>query len=104
MGKNSAAAAMLIFCGPLVVGLPFAVLGTYASVAPLGFACFTIALYALGASLFLLAKTSLLRRGALVSFGSARMSPWNRRAYRAGYTLMMLGCLATALLLEAPGS
>jgi hypothetical protein len=101
MGRNHALFSLLILLGPLVVGLPMALLVAGAFFYPIGFGWLTLGLYSLGLALFLSAKLSLLRRGILISLGSSRMSTCNRRAYRAGYTLMALAILATFPLLKA---
>ena len=104
MGQREALANAVILFAPLAIGLVLTFFTLNAFAAPLGFAWFTLGLYVTGLALFLLAKVSLLRRGVWVSFGSAEMSAWNRRAYRAGYTLMVLGCLATFALFMGLGA
>ena len=103
MGKKGALATALIYLTPLFLGFALTGLSVSAEAAPLRFARFTHALFGAGLALLVLAKASLLRRGIYVSFGSSAMSPWNRRAYRSGYALMLLGLLATLALLMVPG-
>ena len=104
MGQREALANAFILYAPFAIGVVLAVFAANAWAAPLGFAWFTLGLYAAGLILFILAKVSLVRRGIRFSFGSSQMSPWNRRAYRAGYTLMVLGCFATFALFMAISS
>jgi hypothetical protein len=94
MSQNSAAwnlAAQLI----PAVGLVFVFLGPMARFAPVRFFAVSAALYAVGLCLFVAAKASLFRQGRYLSLGSKYMSAWNRRAYRTGYVLMMVGIVAT---------
>jgi hypothetical protein len=104
VGQREALANTFILYAPLAIGLVFTVFAVNAFAAPRGFAWFTLGLYFAGLALFLLAKVSLLRRGIRLSFGSSQMSPWNRRAYRTGYTLMVFGFFATLTLLVALGA
>jgi hypothetical protein len=104
VGQREALANAFIVYAPFAIGLLLTVLLASAWATPLGFGWFTLALYLLGLALFLLAKLSLLRRGVRFSFGSAQMSPWNRRAYRAGYALMLLGFFATFAFFLALGA
>ena len=104
MGQQQAAANLVIFLFPLAFAFVFGFFALNAYLEPYGFAYFTLGLYGLGLTLFLVAKLSLLRRGIPISFGSARMSPWNRRAYRSGYALMLVGAFATFVLVEVLSS
>ena len=93
MSQNSAAwnlAAQLI----PAVGLVFVFLGPMARFAPVRFLP-SAQLYTRLACLFVAAKASLFRQGRYLSLGSKYMSAWNRRAYRTGYVLMMVGIVAT---------
>ena len=104
MGQREALANAFILYAPFVIGVTLALFAANAWAAPFGFGWFTLALYLAGLALFLLAKVSLLRRGIRFSFGSSQMSPCSRRAYRAGYTLMVLGFFATLALFTALGA
>ena len=104
MGQREALANALILYAPIAIGLVLMILTTSALAAPLGFAWFTLGLYFTGLALFLIAKSSVLRRGIRISLGSPQMSPWNRRSYRAGYALMILGGFATFALFMAAGA
>jgi len=101
VGQREALANAFILYTPFVVGVVVAIFIANAWAAPLGFAWFTLALYALGLALFLAAKFSLVRRGIRFSFGSAHMSRGSQLAYRIGYALMILGLFAAFSLLVA---
>jgi len=87
-------------CGIVLAGFALTVLASIAQNAPMELALITSGLFASGLALLLAAKTSMFRRGILLSFGSAGMSPWNRRAYRAGCALVVLGVLVTLALIR----
>ena len=55
--------------------------------------------YGVGLSFFLAAKYSVIKIGKAISFGSKEMSPGNRKLYRIGYALMVLGSLIAILWL-----
>ena len=97
--QGEALANACIFLGPILIGVPIALASVVAGGAPRVFTLITIGLYYAGFALFLVAKISVLRQGIPLSFGSARMSTWNRRAYRSGYVLMFLGVVATIVVL-----
>jgi hypothetical protein len=80
-----------------VIGLVFVFLVPMARFAPVRLFSLSVALYTVGLCLFTAAKTSVFRRGRYISWGSNHMSVWNRRAYRAGYVLMMCGSAASIL-------
>jgi len=63
----------------------------------------SLSLAVMGCVQFSTAKLSVIRESALVSFGSARMSPAHRGMYRWGYALMAMGTLLllSFLLLSA---
>jgi hypothetical protein len=65
--------------------------------APSQFVAISGALYLVGLCLFVAAKVSLFRKHRYVSWGSQHMSVWNRRAYRAGYALMLCGFVAVVV-------
>ncbi len=94
MSKQSAIANAVILYAPISSSVIFVGFAVNALANPLGFSYFVIVMYIAGLALFLAAKISLLRRGIRVSFGSSAMSPWSRRAYRAGYALMLVGFAA----------
>jgi len=91
---------LVLLPGIAVLGLLLAVLMPMAMQQPVRFAWMTLALYAGGVASFVAAKISVVRRGVLVSFGSAPMSPGNRRLYRLGYVLMGTGLAFTMLSVE----
>ena len=99
VGRESALLNLGIVLGPILVGLTLATCAANAAFNPVALPCFTLAVYALGLVLFLLAKISLLRRGISISFGLRQMPPWHRRAYVTGYALMGLGLLSTWAIL-----
>ena len=100
MGQAHALINVFIVGWPVIVGLPLAFAIGTAAVNPVGSARLALGLYALGFSLFLVAKISVLRSGRLVSFGSRPMRPPYRALYRTGYALMVAGLLfAVGLLL-----
>jgi hypothetical protein len=79
------------------IGLVFVFLGPMARFAPARFFLVSTALSTVGLCLFIAAKASLFVHGRFVSWGSKEMSPWNRRAYRAGYLLMVCGIVASVV-------
>ena len=93
-------ASLVLLPGISLLGLLMAVLVPMARSQPARFGWLTLALYAGGFVLFAAAKTSVMRRGTLVSFGSARMSPRSRRLYRLGYVLMGTAVALTVLYLK----
>lgn len=95
MRRQEAIANLVISFGPIASAAVFFPFVSQAILAPIEFGFFTLASYAVGLALFLLAKASLLRRGVLFSFGSGPMTPRYRLAYRTGYALMGLGLVAT---------
>lgn len=54
-----------------------------------------LAVTGFGFLLFAMAKASGFRQGCLVSFGSAKMDPRMRTAYRTGWILMAIGATLT---------
>ena len=85
---------------PLLTVLPvviFAANFTFAPVRTL-LVCFVVS--ATGAGLVGVAKWSLIRRGVVVSFGSAKMSGVIKVLYRLGWILLLAG---TALMLLCVG-
>jgi len=100
MGQAHALINVFIVGWPVIVALPLAFAIGTAAVNPVGSARPALGLYALGFSLFLVAKIAELRSGRLVSFGSRPMRPPYRALYRTGYALMVAGLLfAVGLLL-----
>ena len=79
---------MVIFA---VVIIGVSLLVSCVATAPVGSMLSFFALTGFGFFLFAVAKVSVFRRGRLVSFGSAEMSPQMRTAYRTGWVLMALG-------------
>jgi hypothetical protein len=51
----------------------------------------------LGLLLFVMAKLSVIRGKALITFGSWAMTPDSANLYRLGYWLMIVGTLLTFL-------
>jgi hypothetical protein len=102
MGQAHALINFFVIGWPVLVGLPLAfALGT-AVINPASSARLALGLYALGFSLFVVAKISVLRSGRLVSLGSRDMRPPYRALDRIGSALMAAGLLfAFALLLVA---
>jgi hypothetical protein len=91
----------------LVVAVITVILLENLAAAPVGtlLVCFSVA--ALGSVLVAVAKWSLIRRGVLVSFGSAGMSRGMMIVYRLGWLLLFIGAVVTLfctrLVLLAPG-
>jgi hypothetical protein len=88
-----------LYCGIVLAGFSSTILVLTAQDAPKELALIIFGLFACGLAFLLVAKTSMFRRGIMLSFGSGGMSPWNRRAYRAGYALILLGVLAAVVLI-----
>ena len=101
MFKQSALANIIFLCAPIVVGLVMAFLLPQAMGNPKGFSVAALAFYVVGFVFFAAAKIQNIRRGYLVSFGAAQMSPLQRQAYRIGYVLMGIGLLTTVTLAVA---
>ena len=80
---------------PLVLMIPLSLLMFLVLSAPVGSMLSFLALVGLGFFLFAVAKTSVFRQGCLVSFGSAKMGPGMRTAYRTGWLLMVIGATLT---------
>jgi len=104
MGRSEAIVNLILISAPLAIGLVVGMLAVPALKAPVAFGYFTLACLLLGFVLFLAAKWRLVRRGVLFSFGSSRMAPWPRRAYRLGYAFMALGTVCAVILVIAVGS
>ena len=96
MSQKSAAWNLAIQTIP-AIGLVFVFLTPLARVAPLRFFFVSAAMSMLGLCLFLSAKASLFHQGRYFSRGSKYMSPWNRRAYRTGYALMICGIVTSVV-------
>lgn len=90
MSQRSAAWNLGFLLAP-AVGLIFIFVGPAARSAPVPFFDISAALYTVGLCLLVAAKASLFRQARYVSWGSKHMTVWNRRAYRAGYALMVCG-------------
>jgi len=58
---------------------------------------YSFLLVAIGFSLFLVAKISVLSKGVRFSFGTEKMSNLNANLYRFGYWLMVVGAIFTFL-------
>ncbi len=104
MGQREALANFFIVLMPLAVGLVLALFVVNAHQAPRDVSYLALGSFFVGVALFLVAKLSVVRSGVRISFGSSSMSPWHRRAYRAGYFLMGLGCLSVFALVSASSS
>ena len=102
MSQRSAAWNVGINLIPIALGSVF-FLAPSARFAPTQFVVLSSALYAIGLTLFVAAKVSLLRRGRYLSWGSKDMTIWNRRAYRAGYVLMLFGSVSAIAFVVAWG-
>jgi formate/nitrite transporter FocA (FNT family) len=96
MSQRSAAWNLASLLLP-AVGLVFVFLGPAAHSTPVQFFYFSAAVYSVGLCLLVAAKASLFRQARYVSWGSEHMTVWNRRAYRAGYVLIMCGIVAAAV-------
>ena len=102
MSQRNAAWNAAINLIPIAWGFVF-FLAPSARFSPTRFVLLNSALYAIGLALFVGAKGSLLRRGRYISWGSKDMTIWNRRAYRAGYVLMLFGTAGAIALIFAWG-
>lgn len=100
MFKESAIANIVLSFAPFVVGLVMVML-LGAAVHPKGYAGVALLSYGIGFVFFTAAKIQNVRKGHLLSFGSAKMSRTSRWAYRSGYILMVLGLVVTLALLAA---
>jgi hypothetical protein len=58
------------------------------------------AIIIIGLILFIIAKVSIFPKGFLMSFGTKAMTPFYRKLYYIGYTLITLGCLALLLYIK----
>jgi len=96
--KKSALVNMTLSYAPIGVGVLLAILLPGAMRNPNPYFVAAIAFYTVGFVLFAAAKVQNIRKGYLVSFGSAQMSGWQRWAYRLGYFLMAIGVLLTIAL------
>ncbi|MBZ5534928.1 MAG: hypothetical protein LAO31_03150 [Acidobacteriia bacterium] len=93
MSQRHAAWTFVIQLAPIVLGAGLLLLTTLARRPPALLFFGMLSSYSVGFILFFVAKASLFRQGVYFSWGSNPMSLWNRRAYRAGYTLMLVGCV-----------
>jgi hypothetical protein len=100
--KKSALVNMILSYAPIGIGVLLAILVPGAMRNPNAYLVVAIAFYTLGFVLFAAAKVQNIRKGYLVSFGSAQMSNWQRWAYRLGYFLMAIGFLLTIVLAITP--
>jgi hypothetical protein len=91
MSQRHAALNYVIQLAPVVLGIGLLLIATSARTMPALFFIAMLSSYFLGLTLFFVAKASLFRQRVFFSWGSTQMSLWNRRAYRAGYALMLLG-------------
>ena len=78
---------------PFLVGIPLCLLLSCVANAPVESMLSFFAVTGFGFFLFVVAKVSVFRQGRLVSFGSAKMSPQMRTAYRTGWVLMLVGTI-----------
>lgn len=98
MFKDEAVANLIFFPAIIAIGLlmSFVLFGAMRN--PTRYATAAVTCYTIGFALFVAAKTQSIRKGHLLSFGSAKMStPW-KWAYRIGYVLMGLGLVLTMVL------
>jgi hypothetical protein len=102
VSQRSAAWNVGINLIPIALGCVF-FLAPSARFAPTKFVLLNSALFAIGPALVVAAKGSLLRRGRYISWGSKHMTIWNRRAYRAGYVLMLFGTAGAIAFIFAWG-
>src|SRR5258705_11662650 len=102
MFRREAIANLLFAFGLPVLGLVMAIVIVNGGLHPIAATRAACTLYVVGFILFAKSKLALIMQGDLVSFGSGRMSPTNRRLYRVGYALMLLGVLATVGALVGP--
>lgn len=100
MSQRNAAWNVGINLLPIAWGFVF-FLAPSARFAPTKVALLSGALCAIGLALFVAAKGSLLRQGRYISWGSKDMTTWNRRAYRAGYVLMLFGTASAVAFIVA---
>jgi hypothetical protein len=101
MSQVHALANLFIVLGPHLTGLVAILIVISAGAHPIGTATLSLALYAVGYTLFLAAKLSVIRQGHLVTFGSRMMSRSYRWLYRLGYMLMLGAAVLTLALLAA---
>ena len=67
--------------------------------APFHYIFIMLLLWAVGFSMFLKAKLSVIRQGKLLSFGTSGMSRTNHIFYLLGYIIMAAGLLLSLVLL-----
>lgn len=53
-----------------------------------------------GLILFIITKITVFKKGLLMSFGTKAMTPFYRKLYYIGYTLIVLGCLVVFLYIK----
>jgi formate/nitrite transporter FocA (FNT family) len=101
MSQRHAAWNYVVQLAPVVLGAGLLLVTTLARRLPAVLFFVMLSSYSVGFILFLVAKASLFRQGVYFSWGSNPMSLWNRRAYRAGYALMLLGCVGALAFIIA---
>ncbi len=79
------------------VGICLALLVSFVVTAPVEAILFLFAIMGVGLFLIAAARASVFWRGELLSSGSVKMSPQMRRAYRAGWGLMVVGAILAVL-------
>lgn len=101
MFKRSALLNLAFLISPLALGGVLGMLLPGALSNPFGFAQISVASFGIGFAAFAAAKLRNIRRGKLISFGSAAMRSREKWLYRAGYFLMVLGAVMTLVLAAA---
>lgn len=93
MGRNSALLNIFFLASSVLIGVPIAVLFPWVEHAPT-LALLAAAIFcAFGFCLFASAKVATIRQGRLLSWGSADMTPVDRRCYRTGYALLAFAAI-----------
>jgi uncharacterized membrane protein YbhN (UPF0104 family) len=94
----------LVF-GPMLLVLvffaPFMIASQFALAQPVAAVLLDLLLYAVGLTLFVIAKLSVIRQGVRLSSGSKHMGTGHRWLYRLGYLLMLTGLFLSLAILFA---
>ena len=104
MGREGAVAVAAFLLIPLATGLFLAIFVPHTVDQAVSRSHLAAWLFGVGFLLFVLAKTSVIRRGTLFSFGSANMSRVGRSVYRVGYILMAFAAGVAVAVLKGFGS
>lgn len=102
MFKREAIIMLAATVGHIVVPLLITAFVVVAIGDPLSSVLILTAFCLAGFTLFLKSKLAVVRSGAIISFGSSRMSPLLRATYRASYVLIGLGTILGMIIIHGP--